>query len=381
MSKDSKNNPQERLIWLDSLVEVIKERTGLDLNDLQIAILKGAYNNECYDRIASKYGCSKDHAKRVGSSLWSLLSTCFGQVVDKRNVKVMLDRFKQELYLSQQDRLEPPVGVVPSDSKFYVERLEIESLCLQAIVRKGGLIKISAPAKMGKSSLMRRIIKLAEGCRGVCLDLNLSERKILTNLDRFLKWLSLSVARELKLPPNLEEYWDDDLGCKSSCSFYFEEYLLASTDLPLILALDKLDYLFASEEIAIDFFTLLRAWHENSKVDPKWSKLRLILVYDDNPPSVESNKSPFNVGLTVSQLEFSAAEVLDLARRYGLSWFEVEVNRLISALSEAAPLAIGTHPYLVRQALYEITTQEISLNQFLQQDLTKLSPYRDYLSS
>ena len=381
MSKDSKNNPQERLIWLDSLVEVIKERTGLDLNDLQIAILKGAYYNECYDRIAGKYGCSKDHAKRVGSSLWSLLSTCFGQAVDKRNVKVMLDRFKQELYLSQQDTLEPPVGVVPSDSKFYVERLEIESLCKQAIVRKGGLIKISAPAKMGKSSLMRRTIELAEGCRGVCLDLNLSERVSLTNLDRFLKWLSLSVARELKLPSNLEEYWDEDLGCKSSCSFYFEEYLLATVDRPLILAFDKLDYLFASEQIAIDFFTLLRAWHENSKVDPKWSKLRLILVYDDNPPSVESNKSPFNVGLTVSQLEFSAAEVLDLARRYGLSWSEVEVNRLISALSEAAPLAIGTHPYLVRQALYEITTQEISLNQFLQQDLTKLSPYRDYLSS
>ena len=239
MNKDSKNNPQERLIWLDSLVEVIREKTGLDLNDLQIAILKGAYYNECYDRIASKYGCSKDHAKRVGSSLWSLLSACFGQAVDKRNVKVMLDRFKQELYLSQQDTLDPPVGVVPSDSKFYVERFKIESLCLQAIVRKGGLIKISAPAKMGKSSLMRRIIKLAEGCRGVYLDLNLSERKTLTNLDRFLKWLCLKVARDLKLPPNLEEYWDDDLGCKSSCSFYFEEYLLASTDRPLILALDK----------------------------------------------------------------------------------------------------------------------------------------------
>ena len=118
MSKDSNNDPKERLVWLDYLVEVIKERTGLDLNDLQIAILKGAYYNQSYDRIAGKYGCSKDHAKRVGSSLWSLLSACMGQAVDKRNVKLMLDRFKQELYLSQQDTLEPPVGVVPSDSKF-----------------------------------------------------------------------------------------------------------------------------------------------------------------------------------------------------------------------------------------------------------------------
>lgn len=371
MGKDINNNPEEILIWLDSLVEVIKNRTGQNLNELQITVLKGAYHNESYDRIANRYGCSKDHAKRVGSSLWSLLSQCFGQTVDKRNVKVILDRFKTELFFSQQNPLEPPVGVIPSDSKFYVERKETESLCKQAILRKGGLIKISAPAKMGKSSLMRRIIKLAEGYRGVYLDLTLSERETLANLDRFLKWLCLNVARDLKLPSNLEDYWDDDLGCKSSCSFYFEEYLLGSIDCPLILAFDKLDYLFAKKEIAIDFFTLLRAWHENSKVDPKWSKLRLILAYGDNPPSLESNKSPFNVGLTISQLEFSAAEVLELARKHGLSWQEVQVDRLISA--------IGSHPYLVRQALYELTTRNLSLNEFLQQDLTERSPYQDYL--
>ncbi len=381
MSKDSNNNPKKRLILLDSLIKVIKERTGQNLNNLQITILRGAYYNESYEQIAERYGCSKDHAKRVGSSLWSLLSTWSGQPVDKRNVKLMLDSFEGELYLSQQDTLEPPVGVVPSDSKFYVKRSQIESVCLQTITRKGGLIKISAPEKMGKSSLMRRIVKLADGCRGVYLDLHLSEKEILANLDRFLKWFSLTVARDLRLPSKLEEYWDDDLGCKSSCSFYFEEYLLASIDRPLILAFDKLDYLFEKELVASDFFTLLRAWHENSKIDPKWSKLRLILVYERNPPSLESNKSPFNVGLTVSQLEFSAAEILDLARRYGLSWEEVEVDRLMSALSFAAPSATGGHPYLVRQALYEITTQNLSLNEFLQQDLTKRAPYRGYLSS
>ena len=123
------------------------------------------------------------------------------------------------------------------------------------------------------------------------------------------------------------------------------------------MALDKLDYLFANEKISIDFFTLLRAWHESSKVDPKWSKLRLILVYDDNPPSIESNKSPFK----------------DLAHRHKLNYSDAEVEELIKK--------VGTHPYLIRQALYEINTQNLSLDQFWQQNLIQRSPYKDYLSS
>lgn len=362
------NNPEQTLISLDSLVEVIKDKIGQDLNNLQITILKGAYCDESYDRIANKYGCSKDHAKRVGSDLWSLLSSQFGQSVDKRNVKFILERLKQELY---DDTLELPVGVVPSNSKFYVERKEIESLCLRTIMRKGGLIRICAPSKMGKSSLMHRIINLAEDCRGICLDLHLTDRETLTDLTRFLRWLSLKVTRELKLSSKLEEYWDDDLGCKSSCTYYFEDYLFPQIDCPLILAFDKLDYLFACEEIARDFLAMLRAWHENSKINPTWSQLRLILVYRDNPLPLESNKSPFNVGLTVSLPDFSEVEILDLAHRHGLSWEETEVARLMSA--------IGGHPYLVRQALHELLAQNLSLEDFLQQDFTKSTPYSNYL--
>ncbi|KST65520.1 AAA-like domain-containing protein [Mastigocoleus testarum] len=362
------NKTKQTLMFLDSLVEVIKDKIGQDLNNLQITILKGAYYDESYEQIAYKYGCSKDHAKRVGSDLWSLLSSHFGQSIDKRNVKFVLEQLKQELY---DDTLELPVGVVPSNSRFYVERKEIESLCLRTIMRKGGLIRICAPSKMGKSSLMHRIINLAKDCRGVCLDLHLTDRETLTDLTRFLRWLSLNVTRELRLPSKLEEYWDDDLGCKSSCTYYFEDYLLGQIDRPLILAFDKLDHLFAREQIASDFLAMLRAWHENSKINPTWSQLRLILVYRDNPLPLESNKSPFNVGLTVSLPDFSGVEILDLARRHGLDWKEAEVTKLMGA--------IGGHPYLVRQALHQVKTQNLSLDNFLQQDFTKSTPYSNYL--
>ena len=371
MRRKSNNNVKPRLIWLDPLIASIEEKTGENLSDLQITIIKGAYYNESYEQIAAQYGCSKDHAKRVGSSLWSLLSRWNNRRIDKRNLKLMLDRFKQESSLFPQDMLEPPVGFVPSDSSFYVKRSKIESICLQTIMSRGGLIKICAPAKMGKTSLTRRVMGLTSGCRSVYLDLHLSEREALVDLERFLKWFSLSVARGLKLPSKLEEYWDDDLGCKSSCSFYFEEYLLASLEFPLILAFDKLDYLFKKQLVAGDFFALLRSWHENSKIDPNWSKLRLILVYDKPPPSLDSDKSPFNVGLTVSGLEFSAVEILDLAGRHGLSWGNVEVERLMKA--------VGGHPYLIRQALYEMATENLCLNEFLQQDFKKLTPYKNYL--
>jgi hypothetical protein len=58
--------------------------------------------------------------------------------------------------------LEEPEGLVPLDSKFYIERSPIEADCYERIVRPSALIRIKAPGHMGKSSLMARILNHAK---------------------------------------------------------------------------------------------------------------------------------------------------------------------------------------------------------------------------
>ena len=56
-------------------------------------------------------------------------------------------------------------------------------------------------------------------------------------IDKFLRWLSINVARQLKLAHNLDHYWDEDIGSKVSCTIYFEGYLLEK-----IRTLNSLNY-------------------------------------------------------------------------------------------------------------------------------------------
>ena len=143
----------------------------------------------------------------------------------------------------------------------------------------------------------------------------------------------------------MAEYWDDIFGSKMSCKDYFENYLLSEIDQPLVLAIEEVDVIFERLDLADDFFSLLRSWHEEAKSNPVWQKLRLILVHSTEvyiPLNI--NQSPFNVGLPIELPEFSVAQVQDLAQKHGLTWKQEQVNQLMKI--------IGGHPYLVREALY-----------------------------
>ena len=358
---------------VDYFIKIVEQKTGEELSRLQIAVLKGAYENKSYKQIANLNGYGADHIRHVGSDLCELLSNCFGRAVNKKNLKSIIKIAEKDLFFKKQNmpELEIPTGIVEINSRFYIERKEIESLCLKTLSKKGGLVKIKALPKMGKSSLMMRIIRLATNCQHVYLNLELADGDTLSDLNRLLRWFSSSVSRHLKLPSKIDEYWDNDYGSKSSCDDYFEEYLLAKDDRPLILAIDKLDVLFEKPVIANEFLSLLRAWHEKSKIDSKWNKFRLILAYEPNPLSLENNNSPLSVGETISELEFSANSVFNLTNKHGLDWSKAEVELLMNK--------IGGHPYLVRQALYDIATKKINLNEFLELDLKTKEPYKKCL--
>jgi len=268
-----------------------------------------------------------------------------------------------------------PSGPEPLNSIFYIPRPPIEELACQELTQPGGFIRIKAPKKMGKSSLMYRILAhgMTLGYQTVNLDMNRVDASILTNVNKFLRWFCKSVSVQLNLEPKLDDYWDEEIGSKLSCSIYFQAYLLEHLDRPLVLALNEINQIFAYPELAQEFLPLLRSWHESAQQEEAWQNLRLVVVYaTEIYLPLEINQSPYNVGLLLQLPEFTCSQVQDLAQRHGLNWQQGSQAQQLMAM-------VGGHPALVRIAFHHLCRQEVTLSQLLQQASTEAGIYRAHL--
>jgi AraC-like DNA-binding protein len=268
-----------------------------------------------------------------------------------------------------------PNGAVPLGSPFYLERALLEEQVEQEIRKPGALVRIKAPREMGKTSLLLRILDYAKrlGYHTVSLNLEQVDQAILSDLNQFLRWLCANTARQLQLKPSLDEYWDEDLGSKISCTSYVEDYLLESIATPLVLALDEVNQIFEHPQVAKDFLPLLRSWYEEAKTLPIWQKLRLIVVHSTEIyVPLQLNQSPFNVGLPIQLNTFSEREVQQLAQCYGIDWSDGEAARQLMDM-------VGGHPALVQIALYHLSRGEITLAQLLETAPTATGIYNHHL--
>ncbi|MDJ0844845.1 AAA-like domain-containing protein [Crocosphaera sp.] len=303
--------------------------------------------------------------------------------VDKQTLKTCFKSFK--LDLCEQDfyhpeprafpPLELPEGHVPLNSPFYIERSPIESDCYKAILQPGALIRLKAPRRMGKSSLLARIIDQANENKyaAVSLSFHLAETGLFQDLDKFLQWFCASISLSLNLSHQVSDSWTNMFGSKITCKTYFEKHILSSLKTPLVLGLDDVDRLFQYPELADDFFGLLRTWHEEGKNREVWQKLRLIVVHSAEvyiPLNV--NQSPFNVGIPVSLPMFTPKQVEELGKTCQLKLSLEEAKKLIDF--------VGGHPYLIRLALYHIYYGTISLDKLLSsRPHACYKVYRDHL--
>lgn len=266
-----------------------------------------------------------------------------------------------------------PEGAVKLGSPFYVER-SVEPRCYQTIARPGALIRIKAPRQMGKTSLMVRIVDRATklGYQTVRLNLRQAEDNALGTLDKFLRWFAACVGQKLQYPAQLDQYWEPDRGSIFNCTTYVQDHLLERMNTPLVLALDEVDYVFQSPEIAQGFFSMLRIWHEEAKTVDLWEQLRLIVAHStEDYGRLDINQSPFNVGLPIELGEFNAEQVAALAELHQLDWNSSQVDQLMAI--------VGGHPYLVRLALYHLACQDLQLDQLLSEATTNTGIYEDHL--
>jgi transcriptional regulator with XRE-family HTH domain len=263
--------------------------------------------------------------------------------------------------------------------EFYIERVPYESQCYEAILKPGVLVRLKAPHQTGKTLLMERVLDRARtrGYQTLTLNFQLADSTVFTDLRQFLQWFCARVAQGLGLSNQLNDYWDDIFGCNSNATTYFQDYLLPKVDSSLVLALDKVDWVFEHPTIADDFCRLLRGWYEIAKRGDRnsilWKKLRLIVAHSTEVySSLDINHSPLaGVGLVIELPELTPDEVQDLARLHGLDWRMDEIEQLMAMVSG--------HPYLVQIALEQIGHRGMRLEELLQTAPTEAGIYGNHL--
>ncbi|MEG4148430.1 hypothetical protein [Microcoleus sp. Pol12B5] len=77
---------------LEFVDQVVYDKTGKRLNDLQRGIIEGTLNRQKYAEIADSYRLSEGHVKDRGYELLQMLSDVFDEPVDKHNLKSVLER-------------------------------------------------------------------------------------------------------------------------------------------------------------------------------------------------------------------------------------------------------------------------------------------------
>jgi hypothetical protein len=355
-------------------------------------ILRQSWLGQTYSDMAKESGYASEYIKEVGSRLWQELSEAIGTRVTKKNLQLVFSeanqvRLSQFIKLESQkaplpnaiDLLEkepsPPIapqtisfpsGSLAVSSPFYIERPPIETLAASEIAQPACVIRLKAPKQMGKSSLLNRILAHSRslGYHTVYLDFQDADSATFSSIDRLLRWFCANVSWQLKFTPQLEAYWDEEMGSKVSCKIYFTRYLLEQLDRPLVIALNELNQVFEHPEIAQDFLPMLRAWHELAKQNATWQKLRLVLVHSTEVyVPLNLNQSPFNVGLSLKLPPFTLEQLQALALRYGLSWAvdDTGCDRLLPLYA-----MIGGHPYLANLTFYHLCHCDLSLEELLE---------------
>ena len=373
---------------IDEVLLLLKATLPSSLTSLQEMILRSSWQGKTYTKIAAQAHYGEERVRKVASNLWQLLSDLCEEPINKSNFRQVLEARRltkaQQQLIHEFNRiaidrsLEFPSGPVSINSEFYIPRPPIEETAKAQISNPGSAIYIHAPRKMGKSSLLLRIIDHGNNCglRVVNLDFQQAEQSLFADLDKFLRWFCANVSRELELEPKLNLYWDEEMGSKISCSLYFKSYLLASSDTPLVLILNEVDWVLEYPDIARDFFPLLRSWYEQGKHMEVWQKLRLVLAGSMEillPP--KSTQSQFSIGFNLRLPPFTAEQVKDLAQLYGLNWItDSQIQDLMTM--------IGGHPFLVRLTFYHLMgmgAREEDLQTILDNAPTEEGIYKQYL--
>ncbi|GBE74800.1 hypothetical protein myaer87_20270 [Microcystis aeruginosa NIES-87] len=267
----------------------------------------------------------------------------------------------------------------------YIERPPIEETCRQAIQNPGGLIRIKAPQKMGKTLLLRKTLDYARSLGYRTARIDFSEwglnNPIFDDYEQFQKSLCIEISKCLQIEDkdierNISETWGIRLS-QTKPTNYFQDYLLSQGE--LVVGFDRFEVLFDKLNIFEDFCCLLRAWHE--KTELQWQNFKLILVNStDDYPVLDINHSPFNVGIGVDELTgltgFSPLQAKKLLKFY----LQEDSSRTDELILKDFVDFVGGHPFLLDESFkYLRRNPTQTLQQVKEESPTKTGIFNHHL--
>lgn len=268
--------------------------------------------------------------------------------------------------------LESPGAEVDPKSPFYVARRS-DLNALSIVKRQGSTTTIRGPGQMGKSTLLARMIQAGRemGKRAILINLQNFDQQALKDVNLFFRQFCSWMTDLLDLEDRVDRYWTPYLGNIHRVTRYIRDYLLRDFEAALVLAIDEVDTIF-SAEFRKDFFGMLRSWHESRATNPIWKQLDIVLVTSNEPYHFidDLNQSPF-VGDIIEMEDFTVEEGHDLNKRHGSPCDRGELERLMKL--------VAGHPFLVRSALYQVASKQISINSLLANATADDGPFRQHL--
>ena len=262
------------------------------------------------------------------------------------------------------ETIEFPGGAVPLGSPYYLVRPQDNEL-RTALNRYDSIILIKGARQMGKTSLLARGLQHANerGAKKVVTDFQKLNAADLESAGSLYLTMAESLAEQLELAVPPKDVWDERRGPNVNFERYLRREVLARLNAPLVWGLDEVDRLFTCH-FGSEVFGLFRSWHNERALDPSgpWAGLTLAIAYATEAQLfiTDMNQSPFNVGTRLVLEDFTRDQVAELNRLYRSPLkSDAELNRFIQL--------VAGHPFLVRRALHEISTQQLTIDDFEKQ--------------
>jgi len=270
---------------------------------------------------------------------------------------------------------EPVGGVVPLDSKFYIQR-PADALFMDAIRRRDTIVLAKGGRQMGKTSLLARGVAAARemGVRIGVIDFQSVGAKPLESEESLYRWMAYSLGKQLGLDAKVNDAWSDWLDANTNFEEFIRYQILEISPQPFLLALDEVDRLF-TRPYGSDFFGLIRSWHNRRALEPSgpWSQMTVAIAYATEAHLFISdlNQSPFNVGTRLTLEDFTLEDIAELNRRHGLPLSDPELALLQSL--------VGGQPYLVRKAFQLVADKQMTFTDLTARAALDEGPFGDHL--
>jgi hypothetical protein len=238
--------------------ELVYEKTGKRLNDLQKTVVKGTWQRQTYDEIAKEYNVSKNHVSDVGYQLWELLSEHLEEEIHKRNFRSTIERIvlKSSQFINIQNNYDfnfcsspyqyngkypkneandktahHDLKLAPKIIHFYNRETEIKTLSDWILTQNTRLISVLGLQGIGKTTLIRKFV-----------DLNLEEFEIII-------WKNFKFSKSLNLL--LDDILSfDDRQAKEITDDKLRQLLNLITEKKCLIILDDVHNLFISGQFA-----------------------------------------------------------------------------------------------------------------------------------